>query len=129
MSEVSVHVLHDPTTIFSITNATMHLQNTFHTLKAKFLGMIDYWDETLQSVMLGVRENRNRRKRHSEGSQTPLKAVNQIAYEMDVLTNIVDWVEKGKLSNPKPQDIWITPDKVEMGQIKSSGDENPHLYL
>ena len=40
---------------FQITNATMHLQNTFHTLKSKFLGMIDYWDETLQSVTVGGR--------------------------------------------------------------------------
>ena len=32
---------------YQITNATMHLQNTFRTLKNKFLGIIDYWDETL----------------------------------------------------------------------------------
>ena len=31
---------------YQITNATKHLQTTFLTLKNKFLGMIDYWDET-----------------------------------------------------------------------------------
>ena len=83
----------------------MHLQNTFRTLKSKFLGMIDYWDETLQSVTVGEGETLNRKKRHSGGSQTPLKAMNQIAYEMDVLTNIKGWVEKRKLSSQELQNI------------------------
>ena len=47
---------------------------------------------------------------------------------MDVLTNIVDWIEKRKLSIQGPQDIWITPNKVEIGQIKSSDNENLHPY-
>ena len=74
---------------FQIINATMHLQNTFRTLKSKFLGMIDYWDETLQSVTVREEGNLIRKKRHSRGSPTPLKAKNQIAYEMDILTNII----------------------------------------
>ena len=53
---------------YQITNATMHLQNTFLTLKNKFLGMIDYWDETLQSVTVGEEENATRKKRHSTKS-------------------------------------------------------------
>ena len=113
---------------FQITNATMHLQNTFRTLKSKFLEMIDYWDETLQSVTVGEEENANRKKRHSTGSSTPLKAKNQIAHEMDVLTDVVEWVEKRKWSPQQPQDLWVTSEKLEMGQIKSHDDEGVHLY-
>ena len=97
----------------------MHLQNMFRTLKSKFLGMIDYWDETLQSVTVREEENVNRKKRHSRGSSIPLKAKNQIAYEMDVLTDVVEWIEKRKLNPQQPQNIWVTPEKLEMGQIKS----------
>ena len=69
----------------------MHLQNTFCTLKNKFLGMIDYWDETLQSVTVGEEGNMQiERKDIARGSSIPLKAKNQIAYEMDVLTDVVE---------------------------------------
>ena len=63
-----------------------------------------------------------------EGSPTPLKAKNQIVYEMDVLTSIIEWVEKRKLSSQEPQDVWVMTDKVEMGQIKSRDNEGVHLY-
>ena len=104
---------------FQITNATMHLQNTFRTLKNKFLGMIDYWDETLQSVTVGEEENTNRKKRHSTRSAVPLKAKNQIAHEMDMLTDIVEWIEQRRWSPQQPQDVWVTSEKLEMGQIKT----------
>ena len=113
---------------FQITNATMHLQNTFCTLKSKFLGMINCWDDTLQSVTVGEEENVNRKKRHSTGSSIPLKAKNQIAHEMDVLTDVVEWVEKRKWSPQQPQDLWVTSEKLEMGQMKSHDDEGVHLY-
>ena len=67
---------------YQITNATKHLQNMFRTLKNKFLGMIDYWDETLQLVTMGEEENATRKKIHSTRSSVPLKAKNQIAHEM-----------------------------------------------
>ena len=79
---------------YQITNATQHLQTTFLTLKNRFLGIIDYWDETLQSVTVGKDESTTRKKRHSAKSTVPLKAKNQIAHEMDVLTDAVEWIEK-----------------------------------
>ena len=103
----------------------MHLQNTFLTLKNKFLGMIDYWDETLQSVTVGEEENATRKKRHSS---VPLRAKNQIAHEMDVLTDAVEWIEQRRWRPQQPQDVWVTPDKLEMGQISTREDEGVHLY-
>ena len=90
--------------------------------------MIDYWDETLQSVTMGEEENANRKKRHSTGSSIPLKAKNQIAHEMDVLTDVIEWIEKKRWSPQQPQDIWVTPEKLEMGQIKSQDDDGVCLY-
>ena len=113
---------------YQITNATVHLQNTFLALKNKFLGMIDYWDETLQSVMMGKEENANRKKRHSVKSTVPLKAKNQIAHEMDVLTDAVEWIEKKRWSPQQPQNVWVTPEKLEMGQISTREEEGVHLY-
>ena len=113
---------------YQITNATKHLQNTFLTLKNKFLGMIDYWDETLQSVTVRDEENATRKKRHSTRSAVPLKAKNQIAHEMDVLTDAVEWIEKKRWSPQQPQDVWVTPEKLEMGQIKTREEEGVHLY-
>ena len=113
---------------YQITNATMHLQNTFLTLKNKFLGMIDYWDETLQSVTVGEEENATRKKRHSTKSAVPLRAKNQIAHEMDVLTDIVEWIEQRRWSPQQPQDVWVTSEKLEMGQIKTREEEGVHLY-
>ena len=113
---------------FQITNATIHLQNMFRTLKSKFLGMIDYWDKTLQSVTVGEEENTNRKKRHITGSSIPLKAKNQIAHGMDVLTDIIEWAEKRKWRPQQPQDLWVTSEKLEMGQIKSHDNEGVYFY-
>ena len=101
---------------YQITNATMHLQNTFLTLKNKFWGMIDYWDETLQSVTVGEEENATRKQRHSS---VPLKAKNQIAHQMDILTDVVEWIEQRRWSLQQPQDVWVTSEKLEMGQIST----------
>ena len=90
--------------------------------------MIDYWDETLQSVTVGEEENATRKKRHSTRSAVLLKAKNQIAHEMDVQTNVVEWIEQRKWSPQQPQDVWLTPEKLEMGQIKSRDEEGVHLY-
>ena len=84
---------------YQITNATQHLQTMFLTLKNRFLGMIDYWDETLQSVTV-QKENTTRKKRHSAKSTVPFRAKNQIAHEMDVLTDAVEWMEKEKVESP-----------------------------
>ena len=104
---------------YQITNATVHLQNTFLTLKNKFLGMIDYWDETLQLVTVGEEENATRKKRYSTRSAVPLKAKNQIAHEMDVLTDTVEWIEEKRWSRQQPQDVWVTSEKLEMRQIST----------
>ena len=79
--------------------------------------MIDYWDETLQSVTV-QEENTTRKKRHSAKSTVPLRAKNQIAHEMDVLTDAVEWIEKKRWNPQQPQDVWVAPEKLEMGQIK-----------
>ena len=113
---------------YQITNATMHLQSMFLTLKNKFLGMIDYWDETLQSVTVGEEENATRKKRHSTKNAVPLRAKNQIAHEMDVLTDAVEWIEKKRWSPQQPQDVWVTSEKLEMGQIKTREEEGVYLY-
>ena len=110
---------------YQITNATQHLQTTFLTLKNRFLGIIDYWNETLQSVTVGEEENTNRKKRHSS---VPSRAKNQIAHEMDVLTDAVEWIEKKRWSPQQPQDVWVTPEKLEMGQIITREEEGVHLY-
>ena len=110
---------------YQITNATQHLHTTFLTLKNRFLGIIDYWDETLQSVTVGEEENANRKKRHSS---VPSRAKNQIAHEMDVLTDAVEWIEKKRWSPQQPQDVWVTPEKLEMGQIITREEEGMHLY-
>ena len=101
---------------YQITNATKHLHTTFLTLKNRFLGIIDYWDETLQSVTV-QKENTTRKKRHSTGSTVPLKAKNQIVHDMDVLTAAVEWIEKKRWNPQQPQDVWVAPEKLEMGQI------------
>ena len=112
---------------YQITNATKHLHTTFLTLKNRFLGIIDYWDETLQSVTV-QKENTTRKKRHSTGSTVPLKAKNQIAHDMDVLTAAVEWIEK-KIWNPQqPQDVWVAPEKLEMGQIITREEKGVHMY-
>ena len=90
--------------------------------------MIDYWDETLQSVTVGEAENATRKKRHSTKSTVPLKAKNQIAHEMNVLTDAVEWIEKKKWSPQQPQDVWVTSEKLEMGQIRTREEEGVHLY-
>ena len=113
---------------YQITNATMHLQNTFLTLKNKFLGMIDYWDETLQSVTVGEDKNTTRKKRHSTKSAVLLRAKNQIAHEMDVLTAVVEWIEQRRWSPQQPQDVWVTSEKLQMGQVKSHNEEGVQLY-
>ena len=84
---------------YQITNATQHLQTTFLTLKNRFLGIIDYWDETLQSVTV-QEESTTRKKRHSTKSTVPLKAKNQIAHDMDVLIAAVEWIEKKRWNPP-----------------------------
>ena len=112
---------------YQITNATKHLQTMFLTLKNRFLGIIDYWDETLQSVTV-QEESTTRKKRHSAKSTVPLKAKNQIAHEMDVLTAAVEWIEKKKWSLQQLQDVWVTPDKLEMGQIITREEEEVHMY-
>ena len=78
--------------------------------------MIDYWDETLQSVTAGEEENATRKKRHSS---VPLTAKNQIGHEMDVLTDAVEWIENKRWSPQQLQDVWVTPEKLEMGQIRN----------
>ena len=92
----------------------------FLTLKNKFLGMIDYRDETLQSVTVGQKENITRKKRHSARSTVPFRAKNQIAHEMDVLTDAVEWIEKKRWRPQQLQNVWVTPEKLEMGQIEHS---------
>ena len=84
---------------YQITNATKHLQTTFLTLKNRFLGIIDYWDETLQSVTV-QKENTTRKKRHSTPGTVPLKAKNQIVHDMDVLTAAVGVDRKEKMEPP-----------------------------
>ena len=112
---------------YQITNATQHLQTTFLTLKNRFLGIIDYWDETLQLVTV-QEENTTRKKRHSAKSTVPLKAKNQIAHEMDVLTAAVEWIEKKRWSPQQPQDVWVTPENLEMGQIITREEEEGYMY-
>ena len=112
---------------YQITNATQHLQTTFLTLKNRFLGIIDYWDETLQSVTV-QEEKITRKKRHSAKSTVLLKAKNQIAHEMDVLTATVEWIEKKRWNPQQSQDIWVAPEKLEMGQIITREEEGVHLY-
>ena len=113
---------------YQITNATKHLQNTFLTLKNKFLGMIDYWDETLQSVTVGEEENTTRKKRHSAKSIVPSRAKNQIAHEMDVLTAAVEWIERKRWNPQQLQDVWVAPEKLEMGQIITREEEEVYMY-
>ena len=35
---------------------------------------------------------------------------------------------KEKVEPQQPQDVWVTPEKLEMGQIKSHEDEGVRLY-
>ena len=87
--------------------------------------MIDYWDETLQSVTVGEEENTTRKKRHSS---VPLRAKNQIPHEMDVVTDAVEWIEQRRWSPQQSQDVWVTSEKLEMGQISTREEEGVHLY-
>ena len=112
---------------YQITNATKHLHTTFLTLKNRFLGIIDYWDETLQSVTV-QKENTTRKKRHSTPSTVPLKAKNQIVHDMDVLTAVVEWIEKKRWNPQQPQDVWVAPEKLEMGQIITREEKGVHVY-
>ena len=112
---------------YQITNTTHHLQTTFLTLKNRFLGIIDYWDETLQSVTV-QEESTTGKKRHSAKSTVPLKAKNQIAHDMDVLTAAVEWIEKKRWNPQQPQDVWVAPEKLEMGQIITREEEGVHMY-
>ena len=112
---------------YQITNATKHLHTTFLTLKNRFLGIIDYWDETLQSVTV-QQGNTTRKKRHSTPSTVPLKAKNQIVHDMDVLTAAVEGIEKKRWNPQQPQDVWVAPEKLEMGQIITREEKGVHMY-
>ena len=112
---------------YQITNATKHLHTTFLTLKNRFLGIIDYWDETLQSVTV-QQGNTTRKKRHSTPSTVPLKAKNQIVHNMDVLTAAVEWIEKKRWNPQQSQDVWVAPEKLEMGQIITREEKGVHMY-
>ena len=105
-----------------------HLHTTFLTLKNRFLGIIDYWDETLQSVTVGEKKSTTRKKRHSTGSTVPLKAKNQIVHDMDVLTAAVEWIEKKRWNPQQLQDVWVAPEKLEMGQIITREEKGVHMY-
>ena len=112
---------------YQITNATKHLHTTFLTLKNRFLGIIDYWDETLQSVTV-QQGNTTRKKRHSTPSTVPLKAKNQIVHDMDVLTAAVEGIERKRWNPQQPQDVWVAPEKLEMGQIITREEKGVHMY-
>ena len=112
---------------YQITNATKHLHTTFLTLKNRFLGIIDYWDETLPSVTV-QQGNTTRKKRHSTPSTVPLKAKNQIVHDMDVLTAAVEGIEKKRWNPQQPQDVWVAPEKLEMGQIITREEKGVHMY-
>ena len=77
---------------------------------------------------MGEEENATRKKRYSTRSAVPLKAKNQIAHEMDVLTDTVEWIEEKRWSPQQPQDVWVTSEKLEMGQISTREEEGVHLY-
>ena len=47
---------------YQITNSTMHIKETFQALKMKFLGMIDYLDETLRSETFVETDERVKRE-------------------------------------------------------------------
>ena len=112
---------------YQITNATKHLHTTFLSLKNRFLGIIDYWDETLQSVTV-QQGNTTRKKRHSTPGTVPLKAKNQIVHDMDVLAAAVEWIEKKRWNPQQPQDVWVAPEKLEMGQIITREEKGVHRY-
>ena len=58
---------------YQITNATKHLHTTFLTLKNRFLGIIDYWDETLQSVTV-QKESTTKKEEAQHRKHSPINS-------------------------------------------------------
>ena len=47
---------------------------------------------------------------------------------MDVLTAAVEWIEKKRWNPQQPQDVWVAPEKLEMGQIITREEKGVHMY-
>ena len=79
---------------FQITNSTVHIKETFVTLQDKFLGIIDYLDETLRSI---TPPTSSRLKRHVNVFRTQMKENERqrIVRTMDILGEL-----GSKIDNP-----------------------------
>ena len=80
---------------YQITNATVHLKEMFQTLKTRFLGMIDYLDETLHSIKDEMPNTKSRKKRDiaNQGNAIQLKEKDRIVHDMNTLDEIINWVK------------------------------------
>ena len=96
--------------------------------------MIDYLDETLCSIDNETKETLSRKRRPFEGKQDSiqLKERDHIAYEMDTINDVVDWLETGNKEiisrYREPQKMIIEFDKIQMEQIDQPEGENWNQY-
>ncbi|MCG8624238.1 MAG: hypothetical protein MJE68_19865, partial [Proteobacteria bacterium] len=73
---------------YQITNATEHIKITYTSLKNRFLGMIDYLDETLRSVTVRKGKGRNRSKRSILGDRPQEADIRGITTVLDMLSDL-----------------------------------------
>ena len=95
---------------YQVTNSTVHIKETFMALKNKFLGMIDYMDETLQDV--SVNKVPGRTKRHATSHLPNVKAEEK--QQLIQILEILDKLPEG-LSQPRGEGQF-QPHHVEAGR-------------
>ena len=96
-----------------ITNATVHIQENFMALKTKFLGMIDYLDETLRVVTVQT----DRKKRETVDGMT-LETLSiekqRIFQDLDVINEVYSHESKERNGPLIPKHLEINKEKIQI---------------
>ena len=108
---------------YQITNATEHIQMTYTALKNKFLGMIDYLDETLRSVTVKKQKDRNRSKRSIFGKRPQEDEIRAITSVLDMLSELETYFSAGQNSMDRkekdhiPFHLTVGTDRLQVENI------------
>ena len=103
---------------YQITNLTEHIKETYLALKNRFLGMIDYLDETLQSLEV----DKKRKKRASNKKLATPEEIKHVTGILDTIAELGRLKDKNEnlKENPKeyiPHHMWINSEKIQVGTL------------
>ncbi|MCG8624572.1 MAG: hypothetical protein MJE68_21575, partial [Proteobacteria bacterium] len=96
---------------------------TYTALKNKFLGMIDYLDETLRSVTVKKQKDRNRSKRSTFGKRPQEDEIRAIASVLDMLSELETHFSTGQNSMDRkekdrtPFHLTVGTDRLQVENI------------